>query len=420
MYEAVVCTIEVKPHPNADRLQLGVVENEQVVVGLNTRSGDLGVYFPADGQLSHEFCELNDLYPRFDESGKRLNSGFIDPKHRRVRAQNFRGERSYGFWVPVSYFEHYFNYDSELMNFMNIGSSFYEINGRPICNKYETEATIKAKGKRNRSSTTRHEVGDMKMHFETKKFSREIDRLNLFGKEINITEKLHGTSGRFGYVDATVLLPWYKRLLASFGLLPERSRYRHLHGSRKPILETTKQENHWHGRELFRYNVVKHCHGKLRRNEVLYFEIVGHTETGQMIQHGGRTPKHVEHLYPPHIFFTYGCEPKEAKAYVYRITLNGKDLSYRDMVERAKELDLLTPPHLFNVTGLSVEKIKQAVDSVTDGVSIVDHRHMREGVCIRIEDEFGVQILKSKSYYFLLLEDKIKETGVEDIEEASG
>jgi hypothetical protein len=36
-YEAIVARIHTRPHPNADRLQLGTVCGHQVVVGLDTR-----------------------------------------------------------------------------------------------------------------------------------------------------------------------------------------------------------------------------------------------------------------------------------------------------------------------------------------------------------------------------------------------
>jgi len=37
---------------------------------------------------------------------------------------------------------------------------------------------------------------------------------------------------------------------------------------------------------------------------------------------------------------------------------------------------------------------------ILEGDSVLDHSHIREGVCVRIENEKGVDILKSKSFTF--------------------
>src|SRR5688572_8565759 len=90
MYEAIVARVKTRPHPNADRVQLGDVLGYQVVVCLDTQDGELGVFFPVDGQLSHEFCLANRLYVKHPDTGEPMG-GYFDAK-RRVRAQRFRGE----------------------------------------------------------------------------------------------------------------------------------------------------------------------------------------------------------------------------------------------------------------------------------------------------------------------------------------
>ena len=61
-YKAIVTRLKnVRPHSNADRVQLATCHGNQVVIGLNSQEGELGVYFPSDGQLSPEFCKENKL-----------------------------------------------------------------------------------------------------------------------------------------------------------------------------------------------------------------------------------------------------------------------------------------------------------------------------------------------------------------------
>ena len=88
MYTATITKIKTKKHPNADKIQLGIVLGTQVVIGLDVKDGDLGIFFPSDGQLSLEYCEANNLFPVFDASGKRVGGGFFSLK-RRVKSQKF-------------------------------------------------------------------------------------------------------------------------------------------------------------------------------------------------------------------------------------------------------------------------------------------------------------------------------------------
>ena len=88
--QAIIATIKTKPHPNADKVQLGEACGFQVVVGLDVKDGEMGVYFQENLCLSNEFAEAN----------PNLMTYF--PKNRRVRAQKFRGEVSDGFWIPVN------------------------------------------------------------------------------------------------------------------------------------------------------------------------------------------------------------------------------------------------------------------------------------------------------------------------------
>jgi len=51
MYKAIVVALSnVREHSNADNLQLGTVCGNQVVTGLDSKEGDLGVLFDTDGQ----------------------------------------------------------------------------------------------------------------------------------------------------------------------------------------------------------------------------------------------------------------------------------------------------------------------------------------------------------------------------------
>jgi hypothetical protein len=61
------------------------------------------------------------------------------------------------------------------------------------------------------------------------------------------------------------------------------------------------------------------------------------------------------------------------------------------------------------------------VDHLAQGNSLLDIRHLKEGVCVRI-DQHGIRpkVYKHKSFNFKVLEGIIKDSGVIDSEEAQG
>src|SRR5688572_30691132 len=183
-YEAIVTPIKVRPHPNADRLQLGLVAGgEQVIVGLETKDGELGIYFPCDGQLSHEFCVANKLYRPTVAAGLGVEGNGLFEENRRVRAQKLRGEKSDGFWVPLSYLTEFgFTPQSSLQS----GTTLTEFGGVEICNKYLTKATQAqiAKGPKVRKDTPNFPKHVNTMQF---RFLEDLPRDSI----IYVSEKLH-------------------------------------------------------------------------------------------------------------------------------------------------------------------------------------------------------------------------------------
>jgi tRNA-binding EMAP/Myf-like protein len=103
-YKAVIAVIkDVRAFPKADNIKLASVNNVQIVVGSNTKEGDIGVFFSDDGCLSEKMGTENNLYADRTRN-KRDEKGYFD-NNLRVRAQKFRGEKSYGLWLSLSSLE---------------------------------------------------------------------------------------------------------------------------------------------------------------------------------------------------------------------------------------------------------------------------------------------------------------------------
>lgn len=413
-YTAIITEIYVSPHPNADRLQLGNVLGQQVIVGLDVRTGDHGVYFPPDGQLSDEYCTANNLYPQFDENGKRVGGGFIDPKHRRVKAQTFRGEKSFGLWMPLVSLEFTGTARPQL------GMEFTELEGVPICNKYITQATSTARVGKTRNQR-QAELPTFAKHHSTGQLYRELGAIHT-DDTIIVTEKLHGTSHRIGKpFEVTELSGWRGWLLSK--IAKTRKVYRDFgvaHGSRNVIL--SDDDGGYYGTHAFRYTATSHVKDLLRPGETLYGEIVGWSGPDTPIMGRVKT-KGVVDGYGKEMVYTYGQEPGTASFYVYRITQGGingevKDLPWNELVRRCDQLGVGHVPILAMLDGDHPNLI-DLLAPFTEACSVLDASHIREGVCLRIErDGNYVTTLKHKSHTFYVLEGIVKDSGAVDVEES--
>jgi hypothetical protein len=261
-YQAIICRIKTRIHPNADKLLIGVANNYQVIVSIETPDNALGVFFPEGGQLNSDLCNALDLYPRFDETGKRINSGFFDPKHSRVKSQNFRGEISEGYWMPLETFQK-FEPVSKLV--LEEGFQFDSLNGVEICRKFFNEATEKKisenKSKSPKTNEPKEKVSkkDFPEHWETEQLKHHIDKIPI-GSLIFESCKIEGSSGRYGKVKSHITLPltWAQKLKKFFHIRFKptiEESFKYVVGSRRVILgdETKDANGGYYGSNAFRF-----------------------------------------------------------------------------------------------------------------------------------------------------------------------
>lgn len=427
MYQAIVARIQTRPHPNADRLQLGTVAGYQVVTSIDTEDGTLGVFFGPDGQLSPEMCEANDLIERKDPVTGARAGGYFGA-NRRVRAQRLRGEKSEGYWTPLHTLD-FTGYDTSKLK---EGDQFTELNGVPICNKYYTPATLKAmsRGEQRRSNQYFHK------HSDTAQLKHEIAFIPA-GSILYFTEKLHGTSGRFGYVLDDRELPrgFFRRLFRRPAKVV--TEHTHLLGTRNTILKDPSQAG-WYGDEGFRWKAVDGLRGNLHPGETLYFELVGwqSVDTPIMARAHPDDLKDIKKQYGEEITYTYGQVNGTCGLYVYRITQVTDDgavieLSWPQVRDRCRRLGIEAVPaaaeavghgpYVLTGSGPSYLELEAFVDRKLEGPSVLDTSHPKEGVVVRVEAPDGsTRFLKAKSFTFGVMEGYLKNTDdYVDLEEAS-
>lgn len=446
-YFAIVTKLRnVRVHPNADKVKLATCHGNQIVVGLDNQEDDLGVYFPFDGQLSHEFAYANNLYRNRDLNANPDEKPGMFDANRRVRAQKFRGEISDGFWVPMSYF----NFINKLpANLLEEGYGFDTIKDIPICCKYINPATIKAAQENKPKKTKTAKTSIMfKEHFDTSHFGRcvhEVKNDDL----IIITEKLHGTSHRVGNVLTARILKWYENILKWLGFKINENEWSYLNGTRRVVIEESRRDGVQYHDPTIREKAFSLFNGNLRKGETVYLEIVGYDNGATPIMPAVDTTalkdKEFTNTYAnmgnkTHMIYSYGCAEGTSDVYVYRMTMTNVDgqsvdYSWDDVKKRCNELGVKYVPEIArfrrselelkeNVLELSDDRnfqdyLMNLVDIYSKGGSIVDKSHIREGVCVRLESGLVPRVYKHKSFEFKVLEGLAKDEGTVDTEESN-
>ena len=414
-YSALVVEIKnIRAHSNADRLVCTNIAGNNVIVGKDTKEGDIGLFFPLESQLGKEFAEVNDLIRRKDEDGK--PAGGMFDKNRRVRAQKFRGEKSMGFFAPISYIYNLEGISPQDFD-LQPGEEIETLGGYEISKKYvvptKNNPNSSKQGKKTKKES-RIIPEQFHFHFDTAQLGRNMDKIAP-DSLISVTWKFHGTSGIVGNVLVKRKMNFLQRIGTLFGV-PD-TEYDYIYASRRVVKNDDKEYNHFYDMDIWS-EVGENFKGLLHKGEQVYYEIVGYLPTGAEIQKG----------------YDYGCDPGEYKVYVYRITMTNPDgvvteLPWHQVKHRSIELGVETCPEIFygrarDLYPDSGEDYGEYFYNFLSENYVFDQRSKfcknnvpEEGVVVRIEQGDGIENLKYKSFKFLEHETKTMDKGEEDIEE---
>lgn len=441
MYKAYVTTIKnVRKHPNADRLQLGECFGNTVCVNLDYTDGQIGVYFPTDGQLSVEFAEANNLLRKKDADGNNIG-GYMDENKRNVTSIRLRGEKSDGLFLPLTCLESFGDISA-----LKVGDVIDVFNGHEICKKYIPRSNRRhGNGRGNKTRKKKVDVAPLfAEHADTEQLAYNLSAFKP-GDEIEITLKMHGTSQRTAYLP---VFKGYKRTLLDKILRREGTPiydWGYVSGTRRTVLEN--YDGGYYGSNEFREQHSKFFEGKLWKSESIYYEVVGFTHTGVGIMATADNKKindkEFVKQYGKTTTFSYGCEPDginytdgikpQSDIYVYRMTMTNEDgnvIEYTPdfMRYRCEQMGVKTVPvfeHCFipeNDYGDNPgEFVLNEAEKYYDGPDPIGKTHVREGVVVRILNRPKFAAYKHKNFSFKVLEGIIKDVAdAPDMEEAEG
>lgn len=451
-YTAFITRIKnLRPHPNADRLQMGECFGNTVIISLEYTDNQLGVYFPSDGQLSVEFAEANNLLRKKDENGNNIG-GYMDENKRNVTAIKLRGEKSDGLFLSLKSLETFGDITT-----LNEGDRIDNFNGHEICCKYIPKRNVRQGGVSNGNKTRKKRAPIAPLFTEHADTEQLAYNLGAFkpGDEIEITLKLHGTSQRTAYLP---VFKGYKRTL--WDKIRKREGtpiydWGYVSGTRRVVLEDF--EGGYYGSNEFREAHSKFFEGKLWKGEEIYYEVVGFTHTGTPIMascdNKKLNDKDFIKQYGKETVFSYGCHPNgwndkdggynggrnepQSAIYVYRITMTNED---GDVVEytpdfmryRCEQMGVKTVPVMWKgsipdpTNGEIImnnftpgDYIKSVAEKYYDGPDPIGKTHVREGVVVRILNRPKFCAYKHKNFSFKVLEGIVKDVAeVPDMEEA--
>ena len=458
MYNAYITEIKnIRRHPNADRLDLGDCFGNTVCISHGEfAEGDLVVYFPTDGQLSEEFCQVHDLVRRKDEAGNSCG-GYLEPGKRNIRAIRLRGEKSDGLAMPISCLK----YTGVDYCALEVGMAFTVINGHEICCKYIPRSNRRGQSCNagNRTRKKKAPVAPLFVeHADTEQLAYHLSAFKP-GDEIEITLKMHGTSGRTARLP---VLKGYRRTLLDRIFRKEGTPIYedgYVSGTRRVVLEN--YEGGFYGDNSFREKHSKIFEGKLMKGETVYYEIVGFTDSGAPIMGDGNNEKVGKDFvkqYGKTTTFSYGCKPEgkvmkygrdeygifaipvempKSDIYVYRMTMTNEDgfvVEYTPdfMRYRCEQMGVKTVPTMWkgiipkwpscNADSNPIdagEWIKEKAEEYYNGPDPIGKTHVREGVVVRIINRPKFTAYKHKNFSFKVLEGIIKDTAAApDMEEA--
>ena len=414
-YVAQIVSLDnLRAHPNADRLQIAVIQGNSVIVSLDANEGDTYVYFPLECAINKEFLSWSNSF-----SDKTLNvnkevAGFFSNKGR-VRAVKLRGAKSEGYALPVGNLLKWLEEKTGkgvLVDNQNIGQEFDSFDDILLCEKYINPTKIRAENKNKKQGKKAVETklidGQFHFHIDTpqlKKLVKDISPEDY----ISVTKKYHGTSAVVSKILCKKKLNWFEKLLKRVGINVVDTDYDLVYSSRRVIKNSDIRGDsavHFYSSDVWG-DAAKMLEGCLEPGITLYLEIVGYVKEGGDIQPG----------------YDYGCSPGKFDVYVYRVThtdCEGRVFEYspaqveeyciRKGIKPVRTLYYGKAKDLFNIDiethwhQTFIEKMCETyLEKYCDDCK---NKVPDEGIVLRVDKPNQIDVYKLKSFMFFEWETK--------------
>lgn len=323
-----ITTFRKHNDPEVTRLKCCTIDGFNIITGIDSQPG-LYVYFPALSCINGDFLRFANLYRHKEMNNDPEQSGMFDDNGR-VKAIKLRGELSEGFILPVLVLQNYIvSVTNHEIDEIKEGIEFDSVShgGKEfwISKKYVAKRQFSQGGGKDKLSKKVPKGLDkvidtqFRFHYSTT-LIKKCPYVITPNAWIQLSYKIHGTSGISAYVLCKQKLTW-KQKIAKWLTGEEFNKYDYLYASRTVIKNRTYNPNVQGG--FYGVNVwaeadkiVRPC---LSKGQIAYYEIVGYLPDGGFIQKN----------------YDYGCVPpnegeeytseKHFKVRIYRVTYTNVD-----------------------------------------------------------------------------------------------
>lgn len=350
---------EILAHPNAERLELARLKGWMCIVQKGRyKAGDKCLYFPIDSVLPPEV--ETKIFPIGSK---------VTLTNSRIKTIKLRGAISQGLIVDPSLFS---------MENRSVGEDVTEELG---VKKFEPQEKLSSGYGNVRVATSKKQTNPNFRKYTDLENAKNYPEVFAQGEEVSVTEKIHGTNFRCGYVPF-VADTIFKKIKLLFGLA---NKYEFVYGSRQVQLQNRMFWKGYYGSNVYAKIVKQYRLDEvLSEGEVIYGEIYG-----DGIQKN----------------YTYGCSKGEHKLAIFDLMLNDEYVSPDHLFGFLSLNKLPGTPELYRGP-YDAEKIK----ALTLGNSVLaPEQKVREGVVVKpIQDAvcyMGRKVLKFISDEYLLKDD---------------
>lgn len=341
--------VSIRPHPNADRLSIATVYGFEVVVQKDRyNTEDFIVYVPVDSILD----------PKLEDKLFPIDSKIKLNKHR-IRAAKIRGFVSQGMIIDPN------DLDLKDLSFEQDLAELLKIT------KYEPQ--VKMQNLSTKTGLSRNKNIDHKLFHSF----NGIDNIKWYpehfkeGEEVVITEKIHGSHCRLGYLPLQSD-SLYKRFLSWLGIAPK---YEINYGSNNVQISRKRNYVGFYGEDVYGSTLKRlGAFKRIQPNEIVYGEIIGE---------GIQKNYDYGHKEPHFVLFDVKVYNENTKEFTWLLP--------EEVEVYAKERGFDVVPTLYKGP-----YNKEAAYALTKGPSIYDpNTKVREGIVIKSRLEYNNEHMPS-------------------------
>ena len=305
---------QTHPLDGLDNLVGVNVGGYQALTSRQTQPGDLFVAVVAGTQISETFASALNLHRDSSLNADKSQTGYLE-NNRRVKAIRLRGHASNALLIPLLEFVGVRGAGADL----RIGAQFDYVDGVEFSRKF----VVPVKGNINNGSAAvkKHKSGvtpeQFPEHYDTPQWHRVSQ--DFAGKDVTVTQKLHGTSTRISWVEIDRTAKWYEKALLRLGVPVNLKEWKFVVGSRR-VIKTEGDGDHWYSTDIWsEYAQTHNLAEALPKGVMVYGELIGWLPDGTPIQRG----------------YTYNLPKGQAALYIYRVTVAGADGTHYDLSDAA-------------------------------------------------------------------------------------